>query len=66
MNATAKAARNAMWAKLDTLSTEVLVDLCRKMNADFSEEAGIVLSFAMTLLEERMESSAFVKFCESL
>lgn len=68
MNATktAAAARQMMWDKLDALTTEALVDLCRKMNADMRDEAGTVLSFALTVLEGRMDTAAFVKFCETL
>jgi hypothetical protein len=60
------AAKQLMWEKMDAMSTELLVDVCRKLKDNLTEEAGTVLTMAMTLLDERLPSAAFVSLCDEL
>lgn len=60
------AAKQLLWDKLEAMSTELLVDVCLKLKDNLADEAGTVLTMAMTLLEERMPSQAFVSLCGKL
>lgn len=60
------AAKQILWDKLEAMSSELLVDVCLKLKGTFTDEANTVVSMAMTLLEERMTSDAFVAFCNQL
>ncbi len=59
-------AKQLLWDKMDAMSTELLVDVCLKLKDTFTDESNTVVSMAMTLLEERMPSDAFVSFCGQL
>lgn len=57
------AAKQLLWSKMEAMSTELLVDVCIGLKDTFTDESNTVVSMAMTLLEERMTSDAFVAFC---
>ena len=57
---------NAMNAKLETMTTDALVDLCCKLARDFSTEAATVSDAALMILERRLPSDKFIAFCDEL
>jgi hypothetical protein len=57
---------NALTAKLETLTTEQLIDICRNLMSDFRDEADTVFSAAMSAAQSRMTSAEFIAFCGEL
>jgi hypothetical protein len=57
---------NAIANKLSLLSLEEVADIAARMNADTSNEAGIVLEAALEVLETKMPEADFVRFCDKL
>jgi uncharacterized protein (DUF2267 family) len=55
-----------MNAKLQTMTTQVLVDLCCKLARDDRSEATTVTDAALSVLESRLSSEQFVAFCDEL
>jgi hypothetical protein len=51
---------------LATLSIEQIAEIAAKMFNDTTNEGGLVLDAALAALEEKMEESDFVRFCEKL
>ena len=52
--------------KLYNLSIEQVAEIAARMFNDTTTEGGLVLDAALTVLEEKMEESDFVRFCEKL
>lgn len=57
---------NAIANKLSLLSLEEVADIAARMNADTSNEAGIVLEAALEVLETKMPEADFIRFCDKL
>ena len=59
---------NALTYKISTLPVELLKQICNKLNEDLSGgQAGqIVFENVLNALEEQMEESEFIAFCDSL
>jgi hypothetical protein len=57
---------NAMTAKLETLTTAQLTDICRNLMNDFRDEADMVFTAAMSLVQLRMTSAEFLALCGEL
>lgn len=57
---------NAIANKLSLLSLEEVADIAARMNADTSNEAGIVLEAALEVLETKMTEADFIRFCDKL
>jgi len=57
---------NAIANKLSLLSLEEVADIAARMNADDSNEAGIVLEAALEVLEIKMPEADFIRFCDKL
>lgn len=57
---------NKIAAKLETMTTDALVDLCCKLARDCSDEATIVSDAALSVLERRLPCDKFVAFCDEL
>jgi len=51
---------------LVTLSIEQIVEIAVRMFNDTTSEGGLVLDAALAALEEKMEESDFIRFCEKL
>lgn len=52
--------------KLSNLSIEQVAEIAARMFNDTTTEGGLILDAALTVLEEKMEESDFVRFCEKL
>lgn len=57
---------NALAAKLATLTTDTLADVCCGLMNDFRPEADAVFTAALNLLEKRMSSAEFIAFCNRM
>ena len=60
------AARNKLIAKLQATSTEMLVDIVRKLNRDTTAEGILVASEAANVLEARMPDADFLQLMNEL
>ena len=60
------AARNKLIAKLQATSTEMLIDVVRKLNRDTTAEGIVVASEAATVLEGRMSDADFLDLMNEL
>lgn len=60
------AARNKLIAKLQATSTEMLIDVVRKLNRDTTAEGIVVASEASNVLEERMSDADFLELMNEL
>ena len=56
----------AIIAKLNTLSIDQLVEIVSTLNGRFDSESEIVFDAALNMLESKMETSDFVRFCNKL
>lgn len=57
---------NQLPARLSEMSNEQLADVAAIMNINYTPESDLILESVMAILEERMEESDFVRFCEKL
>jgi hypothetical protein len=57
---------NQLTARLSEMSNEQLADVAAIMNINYTPESDLILESAMAILEERMEESDFIRFCEKL
>ena len=57
---------NAIHAKLETMTTDILWDICRKLATDCTSEANMISEAALSILEIRVSSVQFVAFCDEL
>ncbi len=60
------AARNKLIAKLQATSTEMLIDVVRKLNRDTTAEGIVVASEAANVLEGRMSDADFLELMNEL
>ena len=60
------AARNKLIAKLQAASTEMLIDVVRKLNRDTTAEGIVVASEAANVLEGRMSDADFLELMNEL
>ena len=60
------AARNKLIAKLQATSTEMLIDVVRKLNRDTTAEGILVASEAANVLEARMPDAEFLQLMNEL
>ena len=60
------AARNKLIAKLQAASTEMLIDVVRKLNRDTTAEGILVASEAANVLEARMPDADFLQLMNEL
>ena len=60
------AARNKLIAKLQATSTEMLIDVVRKLNRDTTAEGILVASEAANVLEARMPDADFLQLMNEL
>jgi len=60
------AARNNLIAKLQATSTEMLIDVVRKLNRDTTAEGIVVASEAANVLEGRMSDADFLELMNEL
>ena len=60
------AARNKLIAKLQATSTDMLVDIVRKLNRDTTAEGILVASEAANVLEARMPDADFLQLMNEL
>ena len=60
------AARNKLIAKLQAASTEMLIDVVRKLNRDTTAEGILVASEAAYVLEARMPDADFLQLINEL
>jgi len=51
---------------LSTLSIEQIAEIAFRMFNDTTSEGGLVLDAALAALDEKMEESDFIRFCEKL
>lgn len=58
--------RNELTDKMMNLSTEEVAEIAATTNADMSDAAGLVLEAALEVLEQKMESSDYIRFCDKL
>ena len=58
--------KSALTEKLQGLSTDQIAEVAACMFNDSSEEGGIVLEAALTILELKMSDSDFARFCNKL
>jgi hypothetical protein len=57
---------NAMTARLETLTTAQLTDICRSLMNDFRDGADAVFTAAFGMLQGRMTSAEFLALCGEL
>ena len=57
---------NHIAVRLSEMSNEQLADIAAIMNINCTPESDLILESAMAILEERMEESDFIRFCEKL
>ena len=57
---------NHIAVRLSEMSNEQLADIAAIMNINYTPESDLILESAMAILEERMEESDFIRFCEKL
>ena len=57
---------NAMAARLETLTTAQLTDICRSLMNDFRDGADAVFTAAFAMLQNRMTSAEFIVLCNEL
>jgi len=57
---------DALTTKLETLTTDQLVDVAIALRDTYTDEADAVQSRALAILQTRLETRQFVEFCESL
>lgn len=57
---------NPLSDKMNSLSTEMLKDVCVKAMGDARKECDMILSIGLDILEIRLSESDFVAFCETL
>ena len=60
------AAQNKLIAKLQATSTEMLIDVVRKLNRDTTAEGIVVASEAANVLEGRMSDADFLELMNEL
>ena len=60
------AARNKLIAKLQATSTEMLIEVVRKLNRDTTAEGIVVASEAANVLEGRMSDADFLELMNEL
>ena len=53
-------------SKLDTLSTNDIVNQLQKMKNDFSDAANLITEVGLDILMNRMTTKDFVQFCDTL
>lgn len=58
--------KTALTAKLKTMTTETLVDICCKLARDYTTPAGMVSDAVLAELSQRLPSDKFVAFCDEL
>lgn len=57
---------NALTARLETMTTAELTDICRGLMNDFRDGADAVFDAAFRLAQSRMTSAEFIVFCNQL
>ena len=57
---------NAMTARLETMTTAELTDICRGLMNDFRDGADAVFDAAFRLAQNRMTSAEFIVLCNEL
>lgn len=57
---------NPLTARLDTMTTEQLADICRGLMNDFRDGADAVFQAAFDMAQARMTSAQFIAFCGEL
>ena len=57
---------NAMTARLETLATAQLTDICRSLMNDFRDGADAVFDAAFRIAQKRMTSAEFIVLCNEL
>lgn len=57
---------NALTARLETIPTEQLVEICRNLMSDFREGADTVFDAAFRIAQARMTSAEFLALCGEL
>lgn len=53
-------------AKIDTLPTDTLVDICCSLMNDFRDGSDAVFSAALAECQRRMSSAEFLAFCSKM
>ena len=57
---------NAMTARIETLTTAQLTDICRSLMNDFRDGADAVFTEAFNTIQRRMTSAELLAFCGEL
>jgi hypothetical protein len=57
---------NALTARLETMTTAQLADICRGLMNDFRDGADVAFDAAFRLAQSRMTSAEFLAFCGEL
>lgn len=57
---------NALTARLETMTTEQLTDICRGLMNDFRDGADAVFDAAFRRAQSRMTSAEFIVLCNEL
>ena len=57
---------NALTARLETMTTAELTDICRGLMNDFRDGADAVFDDAFRLAQNRMTSAEFIVLCNEL
>ena len=56
----------ALTARLETMPTEQLVEICRSLMNDFRDGADAVFDAAFRIAQNRMTSAEFIVLCNEL
>jgi hypothetical protein len=56
----------ALDAKLATMTTDTLIDICCKLARDYTSHSGMVSDACLAQLEKRLPSDKFIAFCDEL
>lgn len=57
---------NALTARLETMTTDQIADVCQGLMNDFRDGADSVFQAAFDIAQERMTSAQFIAFCGEL
>jgi len=57
---------NAIIQKIQAMPVKQIQEMVAKLANDIRDEAGVVLSAALDVLESKMEESEFVAFCNAI
>jgi hypothetical protein len=58
--------KTALDAKLATMTTDALIDICCKLARDYTSHSGMVSDACLAQLQKRLPSDKFIAFCDEL